>query len=159
MSSQNGWHNTRAVRHDEGSIVEADTQSVGEMQPITNDSKFGLVTSTPSVQDKSYVKIKPATVNGTVHWTDYKAHFDVCAKINGWTDKEKGLYLNVSLRKNRLKRSLEIYQPRPMTMLNYQILCKKDLLHLINWVIQGTTQRKKAESISFWLNLAKISGV
>ena len=33
-----------------------------------------------------------------MHWTDFKAHFDACAELNGWTDKEKGLYLAVSLR-------------------------------------------------------------
>ena len=27
-----------------------------------------------------------------------KAHFDACAEINGWSEKEKGLYLAVSLR-------------------------------------------------------------
>ena len=53
---------------------------------------------TPKSHDKSGVKIKPATYDGTVNWTDFKAHFDACAEINGWTDKEKGLYLAVSLR-------------------------------------------------------------
>ena len=42
--------------------------------------------------------MKPATYDGTGSWTDYKAHFDACSEINGWTDKEKGLYLSVSLR-------------------------------------------------------------
>jgi hypothetical protein len=42
--------------------------------------------------------IKPATYDGKSPWLDYKSHFDVCAKINDWTDTEKGLYLVVSLR-------------------------------------------------------------
>jgi len=31
-------------------------------------------------------------------WIDYKSHFDACAQINEWSQKEKGLYLVVSLR-------------------------------------------------------------
>lgn len=44
------------------------------------------------------LKLKPATFDRTVNWTDYKANFDACAEINGWTGMEKGLYLAVSLR-------------------------------------------------------------
>jgi len=43
-------------------------------------------------------KIKPATYDGTGSWHDYIAHFEACAKINHWTDSDKGLYLSVSLR-------------------------------------------------------------
>ena len=95
--------------NDQSSIVEAAEQSVGDMQHVTKNSKCRPVTSTiitlvPKPQDKtgshdkSSVKLKPATFNGTVHWTDYKEHFDACMEINGWTDKEKGLYPAVSLR-------------------------------------------------------------
>jgi hypothetical protein len=31
-------------------------------------------------------------------WIDYKSHFDACVQINEWSQKEKGLYLAVSLR-------------------------------------------------------------
>ena len=41
---------------------------------------------------------KPATYDGNSLWLDYKSHFDVSAKINDWTDTEKGLYLAVSHR-------------------------------------------------------------
>ena len=44
------------------------------------------------------VMMKPATFDGTVAWMDYKAHFDACSELNGWTDEQKGLYLSVSLR-------------------------------------------------------------
>ena len=44
------------------------------------------------------VIMKPATYDGSVAWMDYKAHFDACAELNGWTDQQKGLYLSVSLR-------------------------------------------------------------
>lgn len=44
------------------------------------------------------VKIKPATFDGSGSWLDYKAHFDVCSQLNGWTENEKGMYLAVSLR-------------------------------------------------------------
>lgn len=39
---------------------------------------------------------KPATFDGS----DYKSHFEVCAALNGWKDREKGFYLEVSLRGN-----------------------------------------------------------
>ena len=44
------------------------------------------------------VKMKPATYDGSSSWLDYKAHFEVCAELNGWSNKEKGMYLAVSLR-------------------------------------------------------------
>lgn len=43
-------------------------------------------------------KMKPATYDGLGSWIDYKAHFEVCAALNGWSEKEKGMYLAVSLR-------------------------------------------------------------
>ncbi|PJE78522.1 hypothetical protein CI610_02538 [invertebrate metagenome] len=42
--------------------------------------------------------MKAATYDGTSAWLDYKAHFEACARINGWSKREKGLYLAVSLR-------------------------------------------------------------
>ncbi|XP_060605005.1 uncharacterized protein LOC132757672 [Ruditapes philippinarum] len=47
---------------------------------------------------KRSVMMKPATYDGTSSWIDYKAHFEACSEINQWTNKEKGLYLSVSLR-------------------------------------------------------------
>ncbi|XP_053391746.1 uncharacterized protein LOC128554497 [Mercenaria mercenaria] len=47
---------------------------------------------------KRTVMMKPATYDGTNSWIDYKAHFEACSEINKWTEKEKGLYLSVSLR-------------------------------------------------------------
>ena len=45
------------------------------------------------------VKIKPASFDGSDNWLDYKAHFDVCAELNRWTEREKGMYLALSLRR------------------------------------------------------------
>ena len=42
--------------------------------------------------------VKPAPYDGKGPWIDYKSHFDACAQINEWSQKEKGLYLAVSLR-------------------------------------------------------------
>jgi hypothetical protein len=36
--------------------------------------------------------------DGKGPWLDYQSHFDACSEINHWSDKEKGLYLAVSLR-------------------------------------------------------------
>lgn len=50
------------------------------------------------VPGKTGTKVKPATYDGTGSWLDYKAHFDVCAELNQWSERDKGLYLAVSLR-------------------------------------------------------------
>ena len=66
-----------------------------EFQPLTSTPKpkdAETKVGTPFMKSNSGAKIKPATYDGTVHWTDFKAHFDACAELNGWTDKEKGLY-------------------------------------------------------------------
>lgn len=44
------------------------------------------------------LKIKPATYDGANSWIDYKAHFDLVAKVNNWSIDQRGLYLAVSLR-------------------------------------------------------------
>ena len=54
--------------------------------------------STTETKHTPGVKIKPSTFDGSGSWLDYNAHFDVCAELNGWSDKEKGMYLAVSLR-------------------------------------------------------------
>ena len=46
----------------------------------------------------STVKVKASTFDGTTAWRDYKSHFEACSRINRWTEKDKGLYLAVSLR-------------------------------------------------------------
>ena len=43
-------------------------------------------------------EIKPATFDGKSSWIDFRSHFDICAELNGWSEKEKGLHLAVSLR-------------------------------------------------------------
>ena len=53
--------------------------------------------TSPATKPKDVV-MKPATYDGSVAWTDHKAHSEACAKLNGWTDEQKGLYLLVSLR-------------------------------------------------------------
>ncbi len=50
------------------------------------------------VTKTSGAKMKSATYDGTSSWHDFKAHFGVCAELNGWSYHEKGLYLAVSLR-------------------------------------------------------------
>ena len=101
--------------YDDSSIAATGFKTSEDPDHVAHGSKLEPLTSTPSVSapktqdkttsmpksktiDKSGVKMKPATFDGSVHWADYKAHFDACAEINGWTDKEKGHYLAVSLR-------------------------------------------------------------
>ena len=102
--------------YDDSSIVGAGSgQSIGDMQGIGSGGfRSGPVTSTPSApvsqpveqmgvsatkfHDKSSAKLNSATFDGTVHWTDYKAHFDACAELNGWKDKEKRTLLGCILK-------------------------------------------------------------
>ena len=61
----------------------------------------GYIPSTESLdkpRKAQGVKIKPATYDGSSSWLDYKAHFEVCAKLNEWSYHEKSKYLAVSLR-------------------------------------------------------------
>ncbi|MCG8045579.1 MAG: retroviral-like aspartic protease family protein [Candidatus Thiodiazotropha endolucinida] len=51
-----------------------------------------------SSSEMKKVMMKPATFDGSVAWVDYKAHFEACAELNGWSKEQKGLYLSVSLR-------------------------------------------------------------
>ena len=100
---------------DESSIGVGAGANTSYRKSESNETRAGPVASTSSAPapkppqdsttlsehispDKRGAKLKPATFDGTVHWTDYKAHFDACAELNGWTDKEKGLYLAVSMR-------------------------------------------------------------
>ena len=99
--------------HDQLSSTDISNQLQVKTPPLTSTPKAeaGEVSDKSSVKsdDKvkdansegkklTGVKIKPATFDGSGNWLDYKAHFDVCAELNGWTEKEKGMYLAVSLR-------------------------------------------------------------
>jgi hypothetical protein len=42
--------------------------------------------------------MKPATYDGTSSWIDYKSYFEAYSEKNQWTNKEKDLYVSVSLR-------------------------------------------------------------
>lgn len=61
------------------------------LSPLPNNSTDTRRTGTSQV-------IKPATYDGTSSWLDYKAHFQACAAVNGWTEESLGLFLAVSLR-------------------------------------------------------------
>ena len=41
--------------------------------------------------------MKPDKYYDAGSWHDYVVHYEVCARINGWSEQEKGLYLAVSL--------------------------------------------------------------
>ena len=87
--------------YDESSIGGTLGANKDKKEGKTTDSLVQPVTSTPDVtkaKPQTGARLKPATYDGTGHWSDYKAHFDACAEINNWTEKEKGLYLAVSLR-------------------------------------------------------------
>ena len=76
------------------------TQRQKKHQPKSNAEAYDkhIPHEHGSIGTKSKSIIKPATYDGNSPWLDYKSHFDVCAKINDWTDTEKGLYPAVSLR-------------------------------------------------------------
>ncbi len=59
--------------------------------------------------------MKPATFDGSGSWSDYKAHFEVCAQLNGWPEREKGMHLAVSLR-DKPRASMVILRMDPMAI-------------------------------------------
>ena len=69
-----------------------------QTKPIDETCDKHITHENGSLGTKSSSLIKPATYDGNSPWLDHKSHFDVCAKINCWTDTEKGLCLAVSLR-------------------------------------------------------------
>ena len=79
-------HPKRQTREENANI--ASKQDVGEM----------TISPESDIPSKLKNHIKPATYDGKGPWLDYKSHFDACAKINKWSQEEKGLYLAVSLR-------------------------------------------------------------
>ena len=92
--------------YDKSSIVGAESGTVNTDQQLltstpaapTPKQPYKAQESSSKLGVKGGVKLKPATFDGSVNWIDYKAHFDACSEINGWSGKEKGLYLAVSLR-------------------------------------------------------------
>ena len=75
-----------------------DKQPVQFIENTKGNSTVDMHCQTENSTSSKRLMIKPATYDGTGCWTDYKAHFDVCAKLNDWIDLEKGMYLAVSLR-------------------------------------------------------------
>lgn len=70
---------------------------VPELTPITKTN------DTHRVQSKQQStghrrEIKLANYDGSSEWNDVKSHFDACATINDWDDRDKGLYLATALR-------------------------------------------------------------
>ncbi len=43
-------------------------------------------------------KVMPDHYDGKIAWTDFHAHFEVCARVNGWSNEQKADYMAVSLR-------------------------------------------------------------
>ena len=42
--------------------------------------------------------VLPDKYDGSIAWQDYQAHFELCADLSAWTDRQKANYLAVSLR-------------------------------------------------------------
>ena len=77
------------------STPKADAALIPDITPIKPNNEK---TDKNELKRPLGVKIKPATFDGSGNWLDYKAHFEVCAQLNGWSNEEKGMYLAVSLR-------------------------------------------------------------
>ena len=72
-------------RKHQGKVDDLGTASGGSRDRPSDGKRLGTM-------------MKRATYAGSGPWLDYKAHFEACAKLNGWSDEQKGLYLSVSLR-------------------------------------------------------------
>ncbi|MCG7870401.1 MAG: hypothetical protein JAY74_29030, partial [Candidatus Thiodiazotropha taylori] len=107
--AESNEENVKLKGHDNKSLEDGMQQQVGAPLFTSTPKAEAVITPDPvkDLQETVYdsnskkslgVKIKPATFDGTGSWLDYKAHFDVCSQLNGWTENEKGMYLAVSLR-------------------------------------------------------------
>ena len=81
-------------------LLPRDTAFHDRKLQTTKNVKFSQIDQTGNDDSnrKRSIMMKPATYDGTSSWIDYKAHFEACCEINKWTEREKGLYLSVSLR-------------------------------------------------------------
>ena len=53
-----------------------------------------------NAQPVSKPLIMPDRYDGSTHWSDYRAHFESCADINGWNDYHKSRFLRAVLTGN-----------------------------------------------------------
>ncbi|VDI80983.1 Hypothetical predicted protein [Mytilus galloprovincialis] len=68
-------------------------KSIGPKQESTKNQSTAHAVSSGS----NDVKIKPSKYDGLTPWMDYLSHFEMCALVNMWSERQKGLYLAVSL--------------------------------------------------------------
>lgn len=74
----------------------------GTSLPTKKEPCFPELQSTNTIEPWANCKIasniKSAIYDGTTSWLDYKSHFEACAKLGGWDETGKELYLSVVLR-------------------------------------------------------------
>ncbi|KAK3086157.1 hypothetical protein FSP39_014434 [Pinctada imbricata] len=73
-----------------------DADKLKKVAKAVNDHKAQPVKRT--ADDFRRPKITPSTFDGTTPWLDFKNHFEYCVQLNEWNDKQKALFLGVSLR-------------------------------------------------------------
>lgn len=88
-----------------GAILSVSSVAMGQGDTQCFQARTSAISSTSSTDavtlqssPNSGVKMRPATFDGSSSWIDYKTHFDMCAELNKWDNRQKGLYLAVSLR-------------------------------------------------------------
>lgn len=80
------------------SSAKAETDITRQRAPIDHEIQVNVTVRKHSGHSQRTAMVKAATYDGNVSWSDYAAHFETCAEINGWSYTDKGLYLAVSLR-------------------------------------------------------------
>ena len=103
QNSETSQHTPREEKHmsraTEMPVTEKESPTKSDLSVAEQSSGEALsLQNTSSGASSSGVKVKPASFDGSTSWLDYKTHFDMCAELNGWNDKQKGLHLAVSLR-------------------------------------------------------------
>ena len=93
-----GKQDSDDIRYDLSKYLQQDEQSRSDPDTNVTVRRKQERSQNELTHEKSAVKIKPATYDGTSSWLDYKSHFEACAKLGNWNEEEKGLYLSVSLR-------------------------------------------------------------
>ena len=95
----------RSTRQDDTGVTAEDARQPHSTEEPCTGTPHNTQTSSSSQstipRNKSTSgkpKNTPSTFEGTTPWIDFKTHFKCCAVLNEWDDKQKGLFLAVSLR-------------------------------------------------------------
>ena len=100
-----------------GDAIPAERRQVYTPTQFQNASYVGSQQMTDPKKRRGPVTrdVLPDKFAGRIPWTDYRRHFDVCRRLNGWNDVDAGQYLATRLQGAALKVLNNIPSGRELT--------------------------------------------